>query len=232
MFELRANNGNLVRALALCGIVGPVVFAIIVTIGGSIYEGYSHATQAISELGGVEAEHGLLQEINFFIVGSMFILFALGLHLGIGNGRGSIVGPALVAVFGLSSGIGNGIFPCDSGCDAETWQGFMHNGTGPFEFLAGITGIFFISRRIKSDPEWNSFYQFSRIFCAACFGALVLWIAVGRIADVESLTGVLQRLYVAVWFTWAMGMALKMLSVWRESPFGTRTGQGLLSSKA
>ena len=38
----------------------------------------------------------------------------------------------------------------------------------------------------------------------------MVWIAVGVIADVESLNGILQRLYVGVWFTWTIVMAFKL----------------------
>ena len=148
MLENRANNDNLLRVLALCGIAGPMIFAVLVTVSGTMYEGYSHATQAVSELGGVEAEQPLLQNINFFILGPMFILFAAGLHLGIRAGSGSKIGPALIGVFGLAV-ILNGIFPCDAGCDPETWKGFAHDGTGLGGFFAGILGIFLVSRRIK-----------------------------------------------------------------------------------
>jgi hypothetical membrane protein len=39
----------------MCGIAAPLIFALLVTVSGAMYEGYSHASQAISELGGVEA---------------------------------------------------------------------------------------------------------------------------------------------------------------------------------
>ena len=54
MIESRANQDNVLRGLALCGIAAPVVFAILVTVGGFIYEGYSHVNQAVRELSGVE----------------------------------------------------------------------------------------------------------------------------------------------------------------------------------
>ena len=117
MIESRRNNDTLLRILALCGIVGPIIFAVLVTVSGFLYDGYSHSSQAISELAGSDAESPLLQTINFFIIGSAVMALAVGLHRGIGGGRGSVIGPALIFVFGASSGIGNGIFPFDSGCD-------------------------------------------------------------------------------------------------------------------
>jgi hypothetical membrane protein len=186
------------------------LFAILVTISGSIYEGYSHSSQAISELAGTDAEHPLLQTINFFMTGLAFMAFAVGLHRGIGGGKGSVVGPALVFVFGASSGIGNGIFPCDSGCDGHTAVGFMHNLTGLVGFLAGIASIFVISRRFKGDPDWRPLYQVARIFSVATLITLVMWIGIAKIAEIESMNGILQRLYVGVWLTWTEIMAFKL----------------------
>ena len=50
MSENRATRDNLLKGLALCGVAIPIVFAVLVTVGGFIYEGYSHVTQAVSEL--------------------------------------------------------------------------------------------------------------------------------------------------------------------------------------
>lgn len=51
MLESRPSQDNLQRFLALCGIAAPIVFAILATVAGFMYRGYSHVTQAVSELG-------------------------------------------------------------------------------------------------------------------------------------------------------------------------------------
>ena len=58
MLGSRTTQDNLLRFLALCGITAPIVFAILVAVGGFIYEGYSHVTKAVSELGGVARDGG------------------------------------------------------------------------------------------------------------------------------------------------------------------------------
>ncbi len=40
--------GPPVRLLALGGIVGPVLFAVVVVVAASLYDGYSHIGQAIN----------------------------------------------------------------------------------------------------------------------------------------------------------------------------------------
>ena len=216
MIESRRNNDTLLRILALCGIVGPIIFAVLVTVSGFLYDGYSHSSQAISELAGSDAESPLLQTINFFIIGSAVMALAVGLHRGIGGGRGSVIGPALIFVFGASSGIG--IFPCDSGCDGATGLGFMHNLTGLIGFVAAIVSIFVISRRFKGDPNWGSLYPVAKVFAFATLIAFLMWIGASKIADQESVNGVFQRLYIGVWFTWIEIMAFKLFFRWRQSP--------------
>ena len=211
--ESHASQDRLLRPLALCGIAAPILFAILVTVGGSISEGYSHVTQTVSELGGIEAEHPLLQNINFFVVGVLFIALAFGLHRGIGGGRGSILGPVLIGVFAISSAIGNGLLPCDLSCKSESLTGSMHIVTGLGGFLAAIAGIFVISRRLKGDPHWHSFFRFSRIASMVTLASLLIWIGVGEAAELGSVRGVLQRVFIAVLFTWTEVMAIRLFFI-------------------
>ncbi|MDA1128324.1 MAG: DUF998 domain-containing protein [Chloroflexi bacterium] len=217
MLDIRANNGTMLRNLAICGIGGPIIFAVFVTVNGFIYEGYSHATQAVSELGGANAEYPWLQSINFFIIGLAFIALAVGLHKGIGGGRGSIKGPALIFVFGASAGVANGIFPCDSGCDGGTAMGFMHNLTGLTGFVAAIVSVFVIARRLNEDSEWRSLYPLAKIFRFAVLLSFLVWIGAAKIADIEEVNGIFQRIYIGVWLIWAEILAFKLFSLSRAS---------------
>jgi len=93
-------NMNTLRVLAVCGIIGPVLFTGLVVIISYLRPGYSHMSQAISELGEVGAPNAIVQDTNFILVGLLIIAFSFGLHRGISEGRGSKVGPALVIIFG------------------------------------------------------------------------------------------------------------------------------------
>ncbi len=216
MLESRANSDSLVRFLALCGIAAPVVFATLVTVAGFIYDGYSHVAQAVSELGGDGAQQPLLQNINFFLAGALFIAFALGLHRGIGGGKGSALGPVLVAVFGVSSGLANALLPCDPGCEFQSFTGTMHNLTGLGGFIAAIGGMWVISRRLQRDPLWRGLSRFSSMAAVAALVSLVLWIGVAKAAEVDTVNGLLQRLYILTWFAWAEVMALRLFWVSRR----------------
>ena len=212
---LNNRNSNLVGILALCGIAGPLIFAVLVAIAGFIYDDYSHATQAVSELGGVNAENAWLQRINFFINGLAFIALAVGLHKGIGGSR-SIKAPALMFVFGVSAGIANGIFSCDSGCDGTDFNGFMHNLTGLFGFLCAIVSVFLISRRLKGDPDWSSVYTYSRIFRFAVLGGFLSWFLIAKVVGNEDLNGVFQRLFIGIWLVWSEILTINLFTLSRK----------------
>lgn len=222
MLKSRANQDNLVTLLALCGVAAPIIFAILLTVAGIFYEGYSHVAQAVSELGGVEARYPFIQSTSFFVIGVLFLGFALALHKGIGGGRGSKLGPALVGVFGVSAGIGNALLPCDPGCEFQTLTGTMHNLTGMGGFIAAIAGIFVITRRLRKDPQWHSFYRFSWITGFVVLASLLLWIGVAKAAEVNSVNGLLQRLFVLVWFAWVEVMALRLFWLSRGHSFNSQ----------
>ena len=186
----------------MCGIAATLIFALLVTVSGAMYEGYSHASQAISELGGVEAQEPLIQNLNFVVVGLLVIAFAFGLHQGIGQGRGSRAGPFLIGLFGVSAAVAQPLLPCDPGCEFETATGAMHNLTGMAGFLAAIAGIFLVARRINEDPRWRSHGSYSLFTSLAALTALVLWIGVSKVAGVDDLNGVLQRVFIGIVLLW------------------------------
>lgn len=178
-------------------------------MGGLVYEGYSHASQAISELGGVEALTPILQNTNFFVMGILTMAFAIGLHRGIGNGRGSKTGPLLIGYFGAITVV-QGFLPCDAGCDFESLTGTLHNATGLSGFLAVISGIVFISRRMSQAPNWSSHRSYSLLTAIAALLGLPAWIGVSKAAGIEGLNGVLQRTFIGLVLLWIEITAIRL----------------------
>ena len=217
MLRRHATNENLVRLSAVFGVAGPIVLGALLAIEGKASDGYSHASQTISELGGVQAARPLIQNVNFMVVGVLFVGFAIGLHRGIGGG-GSVLGPALVGVFGVFSGVANALLPCDLGCEFQSITGTMHNVTGLMGFVAATAAMFVVSRRLGEDEHWDSLRTFSRAAGALALASLVAWIGVAKAADVGSLDGVLQRLFVGVWFVWIEVMAFRLLRLSKGQP--------------
>lgn len=199
------------RWLALGGIIGPVLFVSLVVINGFLWEGYSHTAQPISELGGPVAPYPLLQSANFIILGLLVIGFARALAVLVpGSGKAAL----LVAVFGVSSCIANGLLPCDEGCVGETTVGQLHNITGLLGFLAAIVGMLLLARQWLRLPESRSLGVFSLSAAAVAIAGLAAFIA----ADATGADGfgLFQRVFVGALLFWIAVVAARLLRL--ESP--------------
>jgi hypothetical membrane protein len=71
------------RMLILCGIVGPVLFTILVIVESIIRPGYSQVGNYISDLG--IGSYAIIQNVNFIIFGLLTIGFAAGVAVSLPN---------------------------------------------------------------------------------------------------------------------------------------------------
>jgi len=199
-------HGRSIRFAALGGVIGPILFATLVIVNGVVYDGYSHVSQKISELGGEGAEYAILQNVNFVMIG----VLTLGLSWALARVLGPpYVGPALIGLFGLFSSIANGLLPCDVGCNGETTVGLLHNVTGLSGFIAAIVGMFVLARRWREDPAWQSHALFTKRAASVAMVGLV-WFVITQAADIQSLAGVAQRTFVGALLLWIAVTAWKL----------------------
>jgi hypothetical membrane protein len=195
--EGSARGSRPVRLAALGGVVGPVLFVVLVVFAAAMYDGYSHVGQKISELGGEGAEYAIIQNLNFAATGVLIVGFSWALARTVGP---RYLGPALVGYFGLVL-IAHAWIPCDLGCKGETTIGLLHNVTGLSGFLAAITGMFVLARRWRSDPTWRSHADFTRSAIAVALAGLV-WFVITQAANIQSYAGVAQRIFAGALLLW------------------------------
>jgi hypothetical membrane protein len=94
--------------LVLAGLIAPFQFIALVILQGVLQPGYSHVVQPISALAALPV--GWLQNINFYVVGTLMIVYAIGLHSAVRPARRAVLGPALIALSGVGL-ILCGVFP-------------------------------------------------------------------------------------------------------------------------
>lgn len=203
--ERAARDSRAVRLAALGGVIGPVLFWVLVVVAGVVYDGYSHVSQKISELGGEGAEYAIIQNLNFAILGVLILGFSWALARTIGP---SYLGPALVGYFGLVL-LAHTWVPCDLGCKGETTIGLLHNITGLSAFIATIVGMLLLARRWREDPTWQSYVRFTRGVVSVAFGGLV-WFVITQAADFQSLAGIAQRTFAGAILLWIAVTAWKL----------------------
>ena len=187
-----------IKWAALGGAAVPFVFLAGVLIAASQYDGYSHVTQKISELGGAEATSPWIQNLNFFLIG----LLVLGLVWALSRVMGAPHrGVLLLGYFAVSAAIGNALLPCDAGCAGETTVGLLHILTGITGFVAAIGAMFVFTRRWQDDPDWQAHAAFTRIIRLVAIGGLV-WFVVTQAADLEATAGIAQRVFAFALMVW------------------------------
>lgn len=199
--------------LALAGIVAPVLFTILVLIQGQLQPDYSHVAWPISAL--AAWPHGWVQNLNFYLYGSLVIAFACGLHAGLARSGWGTAGPALLGVAGVGA-IVAGIFPWIrvAGVPTETAG---HVAGALMHFLGGAIGLVVVSRRMARDTRWDDLAAYvlaSGIAMLAVFVSLAAFaLPVG--APLHPWAGGVQRVAVALWFAVLTVMAFRLLRVAR-----------------
>lgn len=204
---IREPSTRVVRLAVIGGVVGPALFAAGVLAGGVLYDGYSHSTQKISELGGEGARYALLQNTNFIVLGLSIIGFSWGMARVLGR---PLTGPLAVGIFGLFSAIANGLLPCDVGCRGNTTVGQLHNMTGLFGFIAAIVGMFVLARRWREDPSWKSHVNPTRTAGLLATMGLVAFVA-SESSGAFAGSGIYQRIFVGVLLLWVAVTATRLI---------------------
>jgi len=202
-----------VRTLALGGVIGPVLFTVLVILQGLLIPAYSHVRLPISAL---EAwPTGWIQRLNFWVAGFLNIAFAYALHLTVQPARRGAVGVPLLVIGGIGLVLA-GLFPwvMVNGVATETAP---HVAGAITTFAATGLGWLMFSRRMSADRQWRDLSTYTM---ATAIAVLVLFITVGFFAVDEGTplhpwAGLLQRILCAVWFTLLIVLAIRLRRVAR-----------------
>ena len=196
------------------GLLAPVFYIILVSTLGLLEPDFSHKTDMMSILGGVEGTRGVVFNLGVAITGLLLILFAYGLHKNINKGAGSKAGPFLIvlASFGF---VGSAIFSCNVNClnviESRTVFGTLHMISA---FVAGsclATSPFFIYFRMKDDPLWKQFRNYTlSVGILSNIPGLLLWISLFTVR-IPEWEGVLQRLGLLFPLIWIFSLSIHQL---------------------
>jgi hypothetical membrane protein len=107
--SIAAHSVRNLRPYALCGVIAPAFFALMVLIEQSVVPGYSWTSQTISDLGAYSlyGSYAIIQNVNFWAFGILVVTFTLGLRRTL---LGSRTVTASLGLFGIAEVLG-GVFP-------------------------------------------------------------------------------------------------------------------------
>jgi hypothetical protein len=181
-------------------------------------EGFDPRKHALSQLS--NGEFGWIQTANFFIVGALVILGAIGMRRALRGSPGATWGPILLGIYGIGM-LGASAFAADPGGgfppgvatpSSMSQSGLMHFVFGGIGFYALVGACFVFARRFKGQgqPIWAAFSIVTGL------GFLASFIAISSGPPTSS---VMLAFYAAVVWVWAWHAALH-IKVNRESNAG------------
>ena len=196
------------RTVALAGIIGPALFTILVVVQGLLQPDYSHVMMPISALAAWPA--GWIQILNFFVVGTLTVLFAFALHAGVQPTPRGAVGLAFMVLGGVGI-VMAGVFPWKM-VDGVPTETPAHVAAAVTTFAATGLGFVVFSRRLRADPRWRDLSTYTM---ATGIAVLLLFITVGFFAvddgtPLHPWAGLIQRILCAVWFACLIVLALRL----------------------
>ncbi|WP_321421109.1 DUF998 domain-containing protein [uncultured Methanobacterium sp.] len=200
---------NRQRFFAMCGIVAPIFFALLVIIASLLRSDYSQTSNFVSDLG--VGPYAIIQNINFIIFGLLTISLALGLRSGLPSpqGRALKAGVWFVVLFGLGV-LFAGVFP-------EDYLSQMpHNLVSATAFVAIIIAQLLIWQGLRNEDSmvWGRYRTYSLISgLLSIIFVILLKISMTYYVDYQ---GVAQRLFLAVPWIWIGITGLKLYYIMKK----------------
>ena len=154
---------KLIKILALCGMLSPLLYTFLWILGGIIVPGYSHIGDDVSSLYAVDAHKRWLFQ-SLFIVGSILLfVFYLGFHRGLDNGSGSMLAPVFFVLSSFLGVIVACFFPLDAGGEIASWRGKMHLGLIALSGVLLIPAMVLLYVRLRFAEGLQGFAIFSLV---------------------------------------------------------------------
>jgi hypothetical membrane protein len=193
------------------GCSGPIIFTILVIVQGLLHPDYSHVALPISALAAWPG--GWLQNVNFILFGVLTCAYAIGVHLGVRQSRGGLIGPGLLVLGGIGLMLA-GLFPWSG-----TNGGFVvppgHLAAAVLSFLGAAAGLVALSRRLAGDPQWRGLANYSLATGLVMIALFVAQLALARSPDAPlgPWAGLVQRVTTTVWFACTIVLGLRLRRV-------------------
>jgi Protein of unknown function (DUF998) len=200
----------IITAAALAGMLGPVMFVtVLLALSALQYDFMLEIGWCPLALG----PYGLLQDANFVASGLLLMLFATGLHLGVGDTRG--LGPALLFVAGTAMALMG--FESDpiQRVGPRSLHGLVHDAAFVLFISAMMAALFALWRGFRKDLRWRDHARYT--------------LATGMLAVLLLLLpGVAYYLFIVTLLAWIFVTAMRL---WprrqgrrrADGPLGDRT---------
>jgi hypothetical protein len=203
------------RFLLAAGLVGPLLFFVVVIVEGVTRPGYNawHHVASTLALG----PGGWVLSAGLAVLGLLLLCYAVGLRMVLNAGTGSTWGPILIAICGLAA-IGEATFVSDpalgypAGQATTTLHGSLHNVLSLVFDFAVIAACIVLARRFAQAHGSLPWVMFSVATIIVFVVLQVLAVPAYLSNDPHSPFGLIQRLQLLAIYSWLTVLALRLLT--------------------
>jgi hypothetical protein len=204
------------RILTLVGIAGPICYIGFVSLLGLLWAGYDPIKQTQSELGAVDAPHGLLMNVaGFMALGVVILAFAAAYHLVLRPSAWRWAAAGLMVLAGVGM-VTVGFFPCDAGCVDVTRTGELHSTFSMPGAIGLPAAVMLSSLAFRSDGRLGPAWQLTSLLLG------LATLASGPIVAADLLSdhlGLLQRAGMWTPVLWMSAVSLRLHAM-AQPPIG------------
>ncbi|HEX6541069.1 MAG TPA: DUF998 domain-containing protein [Ktedonobacterales bacterium] len=204
-----------IRLLLACGVIAPLLNAVVLLILGATRPGYNAwiVPDSNLELG----DGGWMQITNYIVTGALLLAFAIGMRLLLRTGRGSTWGPILLGIYGLTFIVIGPILPDPSlgyppgASSALTIHGAIHILFGLLQFASLIAACFVLARceaAYSAGRGWSWYSVATGLLVAASYVAFAL---TTKVLD-GGPTGLIERIGIIGGGIWIALLAIRLMS--------------------
>jgi hypothetical membrane protein len=194
------------------GVIGPILFAAVFTVEGSLRPGYDPTSMYVSALS--IGPRGWIQIANFMVFGALLLMFSRRVAAELRHGKASLAGPLLLAIIAVGLFL-SGPFvmdPQDTARAALSSHGWLHLLFGAIVFTAMPTSCFVFFRRFRQDRHW----RWLRVWTLVAGAVIVAAIAIQKILPVvapdsfHNVAGLIQRVELLTYLIWIVAFATRL----------------------
>lgn len=209
----------MIRIGLLCGVLAPVLWAVVIIIAGELRPGFDHVGQYISELGERGSSTGVFMRYGGFVAtGLLHVCFAAAFYATLARiydrPRLTLLVASLIALNGLGR-IGAGIFACEPGCAApEILTQRLHGLSATIAFLAIAAAALLGTILFRRDERLELLSTYSLITGVAGLQFLALMSASEA---THVYTGLYERLASGILSLWVLVTAVRLAALAGDS---------------
>jgi hypothetical protein len=146
--------------------------------------------------------------VGFIPAGVLLAGFGASIKASVPRHRLATIGAFLIGLFGGGVAL-SGLFSCDIGCPqvGGSTENLIHDRIAPFIFLAGSLGAVSLGLHFRSLPPLRTLWAYSIVSGLLGLGLLA---ALASTLESRELTGLWQRVLLAVLFAWCAVVGLRL----------------------